>query len=202
MIPRLSSDLEHYLNTNRPPLEADIAKSREILRAAHAHVNSIDPEDASSIDDDERADTTKVIRDCQIILSPIRRLPLDVTRAILLLCLPTAWENIDPPDLFYNNLGSFNIRLVPSVLSHICGEWRSISLSTSPLWSHLTICIARDNTRFIVDEIFSRLAAQSHRWGKVFLKMDDAPITRFPHGLPLLQHSIIIPRRPPISSRS
>ncbi|KAF8065333.1 hypothetical protein FPV67DRAFT_179234 [Lyophyllum atratum] len=148
MIPRLPSNLELYLHTNIPPLEVDAAKTREILRLARTLLYD------SELDALGRGgplviqkELNQLVCDCNFILSPIRRLPLDVVRTILLTCLPTAWENndpfADPRDPFYNTQGSFNMALAPWVLSHVSSDWRCISLSTSPLWSHITICMSK-----------------------------------------------------------
>ncbi|KAJ6488349.1 hypothetical protein DFH09DRAFT_1105755 [Mycena vulgaris] len=65
------------------------------------------------------------------LISPVRRLPLDIIQEIFIACMPT------PPKLV------MSAREAPVLLGRICSAWRAISLATPPLplLSHLLRCI-------------------------------------------------------------
>ena len=75
----------------------------------------------------KRADLQQSMDDCNTILAPVRRLPMDVLSIIFTYSLATHRNPIMSPSE------------APILLTHICHDWRSISLSIPRLWSRLHI---------------------------------------------------------------
>ncbi|KAJ7022722.1 hypothetical protein C8F04DRAFT_1137129 [Mycena alexandri] len=61
------------------------------------------------------------------LLSPLRRLPLDIIQEIFLACIPTHRNCV------------MSASEAPVLLGRICSSWRAIALSTPRLWSRLHI---------------------------------------------------------------
>lgn len=61
-------------------------------------------------------------------IAPIRRIPDDVLREIMMQCLPTE----APPS-------HITTHTAPVLLTHICSRWRDIALSTPRLWASLCV---------------------------------------------------------------
>ncbi|KAJ7030116.1 hypothetical protein C8F04DRAFT_918377, partial [Mycena alexandri] len=87
---------------------ADLQKTTDSLTDEHASVRSfVDAHDA--------------------LLSPLRRLRLDVIQEMIVACLPT-----------HRNCVMSAVE-APLLLGRICSAWRAISLSTPRLWARLHI---------------------------------------------------------------
>ncbi|KAF7341990.1 hypothetical protein MVEN_01786000 [Mycena venus] len=63
----------------------------------------------------------------EALMSPIRRLPLDILEHIFVACLPTHRNCV------------MSAQEAPVILGRICSSWRAMSLSTPRLWSRLHI---------------------------------------------------------------
>ncbi|KAJ7354590.1 hypothetical protein DFH08DRAFT_934032 [Mycena albidolilacea] len=63
----------------------------------------------------------------QALISPVRRLHLDILEAIFMACLPTHRNCV------------MSAQEAPVILGRICSSWRTISLKTPRLWSRLHI---------------------------------------------------------------
>ncbi|KAE9403909.1 hypothetical protein BT96DRAFT_989891 [Gymnopus androsaceus JB14] len=105
-------------------LEADdIHFLRKRISEAETQLGSldgqIDQRDAKLVD----------IAACRNILSPIRRVPLEILAEILVLvCLPS-----------YGWCASYDIIRYTSILSRVCVAWRKAAHNTPQLWSNLCI---------------------------------------------------------------
>jgi hypothetical protein len=76
----------------------------------------------------QRNDLSRVIEAHRGYISPIRRIPDDIVREIMVRCLPS-----DPAPSHTNR------HMAPMLLTHICRRWRSIAYSTPRLWSSLCV---------------------------------------------------------------
>ncbi|KAF7376631.1 hypothetical protein MSAN_00079900 [Mycena sanguinolenta] len=76
---------------------------------------------------EERNNLSTYVEAHKALLSPIRRLPLDIICAIFVACLPT-----------HRNC-AMSAQEAPVLLGRICSAWRAISLSTPQLWSRVHI---------------------------------------------------------------
>jgi len=117
--------LTELLRTNDPPpeLATDAAtairlKSMEDLRQIEAEIKLLK---------EKRNHIQKSIDTCNTILSPVRRLPLDIFREIFYHCLPTDRNPI------------MSAVEAPMLLTRVCGLWRSIAFSSPRIWAKLHI---------------------------------------------------------------
>ncbi|KAJ7437756.1 hypothetical protein FB451DRAFT_1305118 [Mycena latifolia] len=76
---------------------------------------------------DERVRLRAYIDAHRALISPVRRLPVDVIQKIFIACLPTRRNCV------------MSAAEAPVLLGRICSSWRTISLSTPHLWSRLHI---------------------------------------------------------------
>jgi hypothetical protein len=72
--------------------------------------------------ENDRASLARQMEVHQAYISPMRRIPDEMVREIMLRCIP-----IDPPP------SHFDPELGPALLTHICSHWRTIALSTPQL---------------------------------------------------------------------
>src|SRR5437899_3140675 len=76
---------------------------------------------------EKRKQVQKSIDIYNAILSPARRLPLDILREVFYHCLTTSRN----PTLCATE--------APMLLTRICGTWRSVALSSPRIWARLHI---------------------------------------------------------------
>ncbi|KAF7357912.1 hypothetical protein MVEN_00837600 [Mycena venus] len=76
---------------------------------------------------EERDALSAYVEGHKALMSPIRRLPLDILEEIFGACLPT------------NRNCVMSAEEAPVILGRICSSWRAISLATPRLWSRLHI---------------------------------------------------------------
>ncbi|KAJ7129212.1 hypothetical protein C8R44DRAFT_872504 [Mycena epipterygia] len=67
------------------------------------------------------------------IMYPVVTLPPEITSAIFLYCLPTAYTD--------REWNSVNPHEAPVLLSHVCRTWRDVAFSTSALWAQIELKI-------------------------------------------------------------
>ncbi|KAJ6541678.1 hypothetical protein B0H19DRAFT_321400 [Mycena capillaripes] len=135
-----SSAPNHLLETNDPPLEAEIQTTREtiakeedwlrILDENIAHVQSVLGVLLQKRDECE----DKIRRYTSISL--LRRFPPEILCNIFLFTLLPAHEMEDLPQERFFNFGNHDS---PWILPRICSRWRSISLSFPSLWTTVII---------------------------------------------------------------
>ncbi|KAF7357905.1 hypothetical protein MVEN_00836800 [Mycena venus] len=75
---------------------------------------------------EERDALSAYVEAHEALVSPIRRLPLDILEEIFMACLP-------------DRNCVMSAQEAPVILGRICSSWRTISLSTPRLWSRLHI---------------------------------------------------------------
>lgn len=100
-----------------------------------------------------------------------RNLPVELLRYVFLLCLPARWQST-----------TFKGDQIPSVLTQICRNWRTIALSMSSLWSSLIFDVKLHSPVLLAETWLFR--AQSFRCpinfilprGMAELRCEDAAI--------------------------
>ncbi|KAF7300953.1 F-box domain-containing protein [Mycena indigotica] len=77
----------------------------------------------------------QLVEDHRVLLSPMRRVPDDVLRAIFLATLPAHRDTAIVPEEG------------PLLLAQVCRLWRDIALTTPRLWASIHLAIPRDESR-------------------------------------------------------
>ncbi|KAJ7181007.1 hypothetical protein C8R46DRAFT_1187253 [Mycena filopes] len=127
-----TSPFASKLGTNYCPLDDEVLQIRALLTAPLSRLKQIDDQIAElqkAIDElvEERERVRSFVDPHQDLISPFRRLPLDVVQEIFVACLPTHRNCV------------MSALEAPVLLGRICSAWRSISLGTPRLWARLHI---------------------------------------------------------------
>ncbi|KAJ7742867.1 hypothetical protein B0H16DRAFT_1693696 [Mycena metata] len=114
------------------PLENEVLQIRALLQGPLLRLKDLDDQIANlqkAIDAlaRERDDIRSFVDLHKDLISPFRRLPLDIIREIFAVCLPT-----------HRNCVMSAVE-APVLLGRICSSWRAISLTTPRLWSRLHV---------------------------------------------------------------
>ena len=133
----LKPEFVAFLRNNDIPSESTIQEVTESLQAPFNELQEIDLEiqrlrelvETMKI---KRQSIQKIIDDHNIILSPVRRLPLDILHEIFFHCLPTHRNPI------------MKSSESPVLLTRICSSWRAIALSSPRIWSKIHIPLPGD----------------------------------------------------------
>ncbi|KAJ7178111.1 hypothetical protein C8R46DRAFT_670165 [Mycena filopes] len=128
---RMSTPFASRLGTNYCPDYKEILDIRAILVEPVSRLKQLDDQIADlqkAIDvlAEERAGIGSFVDAHEALLSPVRRLPLDVIQEIFEACLP------------HRNCAMSAVE-APVLLGRICSSWRTISLTTPLLWTRLHI---------------------------------------------------------------
>ncbi|KAJ7185573.1 hypothetical protein C8R46DRAFT_1185264, partial [Mycena filopes] len=128
----MASPFASKLGTNYYPLDDEVLQIRALLKAPLSRLKQLDDQIAElqkAIDElaEERERVGSFVARHKELISPFRRLPLDVIQEIFVACLPT-----------HRNCVMTAVE-APVLLGRICSAWRSISLGTPRLWARLHI---------------------------------------------------------------
>ncbi|KAJ7743324.1 hypothetical protein B0H16DRAFT_1009803 [Mycena metata] len=128
----MPSPFASRLSTNYCPSDEEIIDIRTLLIEPKSRLKRIDDKIADlqkAIDSltEERASVKSFVDAHDALLSPLRRLPLDIIQEIFVACLPT-----------HRNCVMSTVE-APLLLGRICSSWRAIVLSTPRLWARLHI---------------------------------------------------------------
>ncbi|KAJ7933927.1 hypothetical protein B0H13DRAFT_686331 [Mycena leptocephala] len=128
----MSSPFAAQLGTNYCPRHEELAQIKALLIEPSLRLKCLDDGIASmqkTIDKltKERDSLNAYVEAHKALISPIRRLPLDIIGEIFMACIPTHRNCVMSADE------------APVILGRICSSWRTISLSTPRLWSTLHI---------------------------------------------------------------
>ncbi|KAJ7437731.1 hypothetical protein FB451DRAFT_1108058 [Mycena latifolia] len=128
----MSSAFTSKLGTNYCPHDQEIAKIKTLLAKPTLRLEELDHRmaDLQKMLDtlaDERARLSTYVDAHKALISPARRLPLDILQEIFVACLPT-----------HRNCAMSAVE-APVLLGRVCSSWRSISLSTPRLWSRVHV---------------------------------------------------------------
>ncbi|KAJ7181025.1 hypothetical protein C8R46DRAFT_1187263 [Mycena filopes] len=128
----MASPFASKLGTNYCPLDDEVLQIRALLTAPLSRLKQIDDQIAElqkAIDElvEERERVASFAEPHKDLISPFRRLPLDVIQEIFVACLPTHRNCV------------MSALEAPVLLGRICSAWRIISLGTPQLWARLHI---------------------------------------------------------------
>ncbi|KAF7373712.1 F-box domain-containing protein [Mycena sanguinolenta] len=128
----MSSPFALRLGTNYCPTDQEVLEILSLLVEPTLRIKSLDDEIADlqrSIDRlvEERKGLRSYVEAHRALISPFRRLPLDVIQAIFIACMPTHRNCV------------MSATEAPILLGRICSAWRAISIATPRLWSSLHV---------------------------------------------------------------
>lgn len=122
-----NSPFDSVLGTNFIPSESDVQLINAYLVEPLSKITQLDLEISRL--QAERDEIYARIQPHQALLSPIRRLPLDIMEKIFLSCLPTQRNP------------AMSTLEAPLKLGRICSSWRSFAYSCPRLWSRIHISL-------------------------------------------------------------
>ncbi|KAJ7248624.1 hypothetical protein B0H12DRAFT_1123490 [Mycena haematopus] len=128
----MSSPFASQLGTNYCPQDEELVQLRGFLIEPCMRLKRLEDDIAvlqKAIDKltEERDTVAAFVEAHKALISPLRRLPLDIIEELFMACLPT------------NRNCVMSATEAPVILGRICSSWRTISLSTPRLWSRLHI---------------------------------------------------------------
>ncbi|KAF7357887.1 hypothetical protein MVEN_00834900 [Mycena venus] len=128
----MSSPFASQLGTNYCPRDEELPQIKALLFEPSQRLKRLDDEIAvlqKALDklSKERDALSAYVEAHEVLMSPIRRLPLDILEHIFVACLPTHRNCV------------MSAQEAPVILGRICSYWRTISLATPRLWSRLHI---------------------------------------------------------------
>ncbi|KAF8127747.1 hypothetical protein K438DRAFT_1646022 [Mycena galopus ATCC 62051] len=132
----MNTPFASQLGTNYCPTDAEVDQIKGLLVEPCPKLKRLDDEIVAmqkALDKlaQERDALGAYVDAHRILISPLRRLPLDVIEEIFMACLPTHRNCV------------MSAQEAPVILGRICSSWRTISLSTPSLWSRLHCCGAQ-----------------------------------------------------------
>ncbi|KAJ7512683.1 hypothetical protein B0H11DRAFT_2267760 [Mycena galericulata] len=128
----MDSQFASKLETNYCPTDNEVSYIKALLTEPTFRLQRLDDEITELQNTlnkliEERETLGAYVQAHSALISPARRLPLDIIQEIFVACLP-AHRNCD-----------MSAREAPMLLGRICSTWRTISLSTPRLWASLHI---------------------------------------------------------------
>jgi F-box-like len=122
-----NTPFDSFIGTNFIPSESDVQLINDYLVKPLAKITLLDLEISRL--QAERDDIYARVQPYKALLSPIRRLPLDIMEKIFLFCLPTQRNP------------AMSTLEAPLKLGRICSSWRSFAYSSPRLWSRIHISL-------------------------------------------------------------
>ncbi|KAJ7151779.1 hypothetical protein C8R43DRAFT_482563 [Mycena crocata] len=128
----MSSAFADKLGTNYCPVDTEIAEINSLLLEPSRRLDSLNQkiallQVAMNKLKCERDSLETYLDAHRALISPVRRLPLDIIQEIFAACLPTHRNCV------------MSATEAPVLLGRICSAWRDISLATPSLWSSLHV---------------------------------------------------------------
>ncbi|KAJ7457854.1 hypothetical protein FB451DRAFT_589538 [Mycena latifolia] len=156
----MASPFTSKLGTNYCPQDDEIPAIQCIITETAVRMKVLDDEIADLQKAlgklmEERDRLNAYVDAHQALLSPVRRLPLDIIQEIFVACLP-----------MYRNC-AMSAMEAPVLLGRICSSWRTISLSTPRLWSKLHIVDPRfpfESSPSLVEEKLEQIVEATSVW--------------------------------------
>ncbi|KAJ6507428.1 hypothetical protein C8R47DRAFT_966979 [Mycena vitilis] len=132
----MSSPFTPRLGTNYCPKDEEVLEIKALLSEPTARLQRLDDEIADlqkaiSRLAEEWESVNRFLEAHKALLSPFRRLPLDIIQEIFIACLPTHRNCV------------MNASEAPILLGRICASWRAISHLTPRLWARLHVAEPR-----------------------------------------------------------
>ncbi|KAJ7034024.1 hypothetical protein C8F04DRAFT_600371 [Mycena alexandri] len=156
----MTSPFASKLGTNYYPLDDEVLEIRALLVEPLSRLKRLDDQIAylqKAIDElaQERESVRTFVDSHNELISPFRRLPLDIIQEISVACLPTHRNSV------------MSAVEAPILLGRICSSWRAISLTTPRLWSRLHI--VEPSRLGVADAVFEEKLAQRVETTKTWL---------------------------------
>ncbi|KAJ7689566.1 hypothetical protein B0H17DRAFT_1066176 [Mycena rosella] len=128
----MSSPFIPKLGTNYCPRDEEVAEIQALIAEPTLRLQHLDAEIADlqmALDKliEQRTELSDYVDAHRDLISPARRLPLDIIQEIFIACLPTHRNCV------------MSAAEAPVLLGRICSSWRDITLSTPRLWASLHI---------------------------------------------------------------
>ncbi|KAF7364079.1 hypothetical protein MSAN_01066700 [Mycena sanguinolenta] len=128
----MASPFVSRLGTNYCPTDEEVVEIEALLVDPTLRLKGLDDEirklqEAIDKLGEERSRVAAYVEGYKALISPVRRLPLDIIQELFVACLPTHRNCV------------MSASEAPVLLGHICSSWRAISLSTPRLWSSLHV---------------------------------------------------------------
>ncbi|KAJ7486606.1 hypothetical protein FB451DRAFT_1553885 [Mycena latifolia] len=184
----LDSPFQNILHTNAVPSDADCQRIRDFLTEPRRELADLSDEISrmQKLMDEltqKRAALDDFINNHLAMVSPARRVPDDIVRAIFVACLPSLRNPVITSDE------------PPLLLCQICSPWRRLALSTPRLWAAVHVVLpTQPKLQILVDIVTDWL----DRSGALPLSVSVVPSrtwTREDDALPLLTPLISVSRR-------
>ncbi|KAJ7157180.1 hypothetical protein C8R46DRAFT_1004071 [Mycena filopes] len=126
------------LGTNYCPLDDELLQIRALLVEPLSRLKGLDGQiaDLQKAMDKltaERDTVEAFVAAHKALISPVRRLPLDIIQEIFVACLPTHRNCV------------MSATEAPVLLGRVCSSWRTISIATPRLWCRLHIVQPEDD---------------------------------------------------------
>ncbi|KAJ7069461.1 hypothetical protein C8F01DRAFT_1112810 [Mycena amicta] len=121
----MSSPFASRFNTNYCPTDDELAEIKGLLVQPRIRLQELD-ETIRQLQT-ERDKLAAHIAAHEALISPIRRIPLDMLQEIFVACLPTDRNSV------------MSASEAPVLLGRICSHWRTVAFQTSALWARLHI---------------------------------------------------------------
>ncbi|KAJ2930322.1 hypothetical protein H1R20_g6772, partial [Candolleomyces eurysporus] len=182
-----ASPFSKFLNTNYAPSEQEKKDVKLLINTEQVLLDDIDKEIRVLID--RRAAHARIVEEHSALLSPIRQVPSDILLSIFeYTCLkgltPIVTRLVEKPNRAPKESS-------PDVLSHVCQQWRRLSLEHPILWSEISILPppcplsqANRNNLAALEEFYEELAYYKRQLEKLnrrilvyIFRSDRCPLT-------------------------
>ncbi|KAF7371144.1 hypothetical protein MSAN_00749800 [Mycena sanguinolenta] len=134
----VTSGTRHYtlLNTNEPPEDSELTFIRSVVSETSMRLAGLDDEISNLREkleqlEDQRATLSSYRTQNMAIVSPLRRMPLEVLADIFSWTLPSLHDAC--------SFGGPDVAQSPWLLTQISSRWRALALSTPSLWTRVVI---------------------------------------------------------------
>ncbi|KAJ6456434.1 hypothetical protein C8R45DRAFT_1222121 [Mycena sanguinolenta] len=158
----MASPFASHLGTNYCPKDNELLKIQALLVEPTRRLHRLDDEIAElqkAIDKlaEERHTLCTYVDAHEALISPVRRLPLDIIQEIFIACIPTHRNCV------------MSASEAPVLLGRICSLWRAISLATPRLWARLHIVEPQRGRRGVHNALIDEKAVQRLDIAKMWL---------------------------------
>ncbi|KAJ7452122.1 hypothetical protein B0H11DRAFT_2074381 [Mycena galericulata] len=149
----MDSPFKDILYTNTVPSDAECQRIRDLLVGPRQQIEDLTDEIIGTqllLDglSRQRAALRESVAAHLALVSPVRRLPLDILEEIFIACLPTDHNSVMAESD------------APLLLCHICSTWRSLALSTPQLWAslHISTLLSEPRMSSMIDAAYGWLS--------------------------------------------
>ncbi|KAF9461052.1 hypothetical protein BDZ94DRAFT_1323658 [Collybia nuda] len=118
--------------SSNPPSEIDDSSARAQIKIAEEEIHKLDVE--LSLILARRAYLVSRLGRCRQVIAPYKKLPTELVRKILLLCVPKV--RLEPQNPPKQAVETINLRLQ---ITQVCAKWREIAFSEPALWDLIII---------------------------------------------------------------